>query len=157
MRWATPCPLFSRENLLETMETWLADNAVMKRTFKGSAIIAGLIDRAMPGGKRKTGRQAAFSTDILYDTLRKYDPDHVMLEITRAEAMRGLVDFGRIEEMLERDRRPDRPCAPDPRHAAGRAAVPRTGARAGRRARQPAADGGRGRPPDAHGGASKRA
>jgi ATP-dependent Lhr-like helicase len=76
-------PLFSRENLRETMETWLADNAVMKRTFKGSAIIAGLIDRAMPGGKRKTGRQAAFSSDILYDTLRKYDPDHVMLEITR--------------------------------------------------------------------------
>jgi len=95
-------PLFSRENLIRTMETWLADNAVMKRTFKGSAVIAGLIDRAMPGGRRKTGRQTAFSTDILYDTLRKYDPDHVMLEITRAEAMRGLVDFGRIETMLER-------------------------------------------------------
>jgi ATP-dependent Lhr-like helicase len=95
-------PLFSRENLLETMETWLADNAVMKRTFKASAIIAGLIDRASPGGKRKTGRQTAFSTDILYDTLRKYDPGHVMLDITRAEAMRGLVDFGRIEEMLAR-------------------------------------------------------
>ncbi|MEM7723395.1 MAG: ligase-associated DNA damage response DEXH box helicase [Pseudomonadota bacterium] len=97
-----PTPLFTRENLMETMEAWLADNAVMKRTFKGSAIIAGLIDRAMPGGKRKTGRQAAFSTDILYDTLRKYDPDHIMLEITRQEAMRGLVDFGRIEGMLDR-------------------------------------------------------
>ncbi|MCU4655194.1 ligase-associated DNA damage response DEXH box helicase [Roseibacterium sp. SDUM158016] len=95
-------PLFSRENLVETMETWLAENAVMKRTFKGSAIIAGLIDRSMPGGKRKSGRQATFSSDILYDTLRKYDPGHVMLEITREEAMRGLVDFGRIEAMLER-------------------------------------------------------
>ncbi|MEJ6391521.1 ligase-associated DNA damage response DEXH box helicase [Gymnodinialimonas ulvae] len=95
-------PLFSRENLMETMESWLTDNAVMKRTFKGSAIIAGLVDRAMPGGKRKSGRQATFSTDILYDTLRKYDPHHVMLEITRNEAMRGLVDFGRVEEMLDR-------------------------------------------------------
>ncbi|MEX3016486.1 ligase-associated DNA damage response DEXH box helicase [Gymnodinialimonas hymeniacidonis] len=95
-------PLFSRDNLMATMESWLADNAVMKRTFKGSAIIAGLVDRSMPGGKRKSGRQATFSTDILYDTLRKYDPDHVMLEITRNEAMRGLVDFGRIEEMLDR-------------------------------------------------------
>ncbi len=56
----------------------------------------------MPGAKRKTGRQATFSTDILYDTLRKYDPDHIMLDITRREAMRGLVDFGRIEEMLSR-------------------------------------------------------
>ena len=95
-------PLFHRENLMATMETWLSDNAVMKRTFKGSAIIAGLVDRSLPGGKRKSGRQATFSTDILYDTLRKYDPDHVMLEITRNEAMRGLVDFGRIEEMLDR-------------------------------------------------------
>jgi ATP-dependent Lhr-like helicase len=74
----------------------------MKRTFKGSAIVAGLIDRNQPGGKRKTGRQATFSTDILYDTLRKYDPGHIMLDITRAEAMRGLVDFGRIEAMLDR-------------------------------------------------------
>ncbi|ABD53903.1 ligase-associated DNA damage response DEXH box helicase [Jannaschia sp. CCS1] len=97
-----PKPLFSHETLLATMETWLADNAVMKRTFKSSAIIAGLVDRSMPGGKRKTGRQATFSTDILYDTLRKYDPDHVMMEITRQEAMRGLVDFGRIEGMLDR-------------------------------------------------------
>ena len=96
-----PATLFSRDNLVETLETWLADNAVMKRTFKSSAIIAGLIERNSQG-KRKTGRQATFSTDILYDTLRKYDPDHVMLEITRQEAMRGLVDFGRIEEMLAR-------------------------------------------------------
>jgi ATP-dependent Lhr-like helicase len=99
---ADPTPLFTRDNLVETMEAWLADNAVMKRTFKASAIIAGLIDRNQPGGKRKSGRQATFSTDILYDTLRKYDPGHVMLDITRAEAMRGLVDFGRIEALLAR-------------------------------------------------------
>jgi len=97
-----PAPLFSRDDLMETMDAWLADNAVMKRTFKGSAIIAGLIEKALPGGRRASGRQATFSSDILYDTLRKYDPGHIMLEITRREAMRGLVDFGRIEEMLNR-------------------------------------------------------
>ena len=97
-----PTMLFSRDNLVETMAAWLADNAVMKRTFKASALIAGLIERNQPGGARKSGRQATFSTDILYDTLRKYDPDHIMLAITRAEAMRGLVDFGRIEGMLAR-------------------------------------------------------
>ena len=43
-----------------------------------------------------------FSSDILYDTLNKYDPGHLMLKITRDEAMKGLVDFGRIEEMLKR-------------------------------------------------------
>ena len=43
-----------------------------------------------------------FSSDILYDTLVKYDPDHLLLRITRQEAMRGLIDFGRIEQMIIR-------------------------------------------------------
>jgi ATP-dependent helicase Lhr and Lhr-like helicase len=42
------------------------------------------------------------SSDILYDTLLKYDPDHLLMQITREEAMRGLVDFSRILEMAER-------------------------------------------------------
>ena len=96
-----PAPLFQGESLREGFETWLAGNAVMKRTFKSSAIIAGLIDRKTQGQK-KSGRQATFSSDILYDTLRKYDPDHVLMHITREEALKGLVDFGRIEEMLAR-------------------------------------------------------
>jgi ATP-dependent Lhr-like helicase len=73
----------------------------MKRTFRGAAIVAGLIDRNLPG-HRKTGRHATFSSDILYDTLRRYDPGHLLLEITREEALKGLVDFGRIEELLAR-------------------------------------------------------
>ena len=95
-------PLFDRAGLVEAMEQWLAGNQVMKRTFKTAALVAGLIERNTMGAKRKSGRQATFSTDILYDTLRKHDPDHLMLKITRDEAMRGLVDFGRIEGMLER-------------------------------------------------------
>ncbi len=100
-RLEDPAPLFDEANLREAFDTWLSGNAVTKRTFKASATIAGLIERTM-GGQRKTGRQATFSSDILYDTLLKYDPDHLMLQITREEALRGLVDFGRIEEMLER-------------------------------------------------------
>ena len=96
-----PAPLFDRRALRDGLENWLAQNAVMKRTFRASATIAGLIERNLPGA-RKSGRQATFSSDILYDTLLKYDPDHLMMQITRTEAMRGLVDFGRIEEMLDR-------------------------------------------------------
>ncbi|MEO0484870.1 MAG: ligase-associated DNA damage response DEXH box helicase [Pseudomonadota bacterium] len=96
-----PAALFDRAGLVDGLETWLAGNAVMKRTFKASANIAGLIERNSPQA-RKSGRQATFSSDILYDTLLKYDPDHVLMQITREEATRGLVDFGRIEEMLAR-------------------------------------------------------
>ena len=96
-----PAPLLQPDNIRADFETWLSGNAVMKKTFRGAATIAGLIERNLPQA-RKSGRQATFSSDILYDTLAKYDPDHLMLRITREEAMRGLVDFGRIEEMLSR-------------------------------------------------------
>lgn len=100
-RVADPARLFEGDGLREAFETWLSGNAVMKRTFKACAAIAGLVDRQYKGVQR-TARQTAFSSDILYDTLRKYDPDHLLMQITREEALKGLVDFGRIEEMLER-------------------------------------------------------
>ncbi len=94
-------PLFDPDNVREGLETWLQGNAVMKRTFRMAATVAGLIERNTRSG-RKSGRQATFSSDILYDTLTKYDPNHLMLRITREEAMRGLVDFGRVEDLLQR-------------------------------------------------------
>ncbi|MBI1171595.1 ligase-associated DNA damage response DEXH box helicase [bacterium] len=93
--------LFDKARLRDGLDTWLAGNAVMKRTFRNTAIIAGLIERSNQG-RRKTGRQATFSSDILYDTLRRFDPGHLLLDITRQEALRGLVDFGRIEALLDR-------------------------------------------------------
>ena len=94
-----PAPLLSLENLTEGMEHWLSSNALMKRTFRSIATIAGLLHRNAPG-TRKSGKQATFSSDILYDTLLKYDPDHLLLRITRDAARHGLVDFERIENVL---------------------------------------------------------
>jgi len=96
-----PAPLLRIDELRQSFEAWLAGNQLMKRSFRTAATIAGLIERRSVQGRR-SGRQAAFSSDILYDTLVKYDPGHLMLRITREEAMRGLVDFGRIEEMIAR-------------------------------------------------------
>ena len=94
-----PAPLLRLENLTEGMDQWLASNALMKRSFRTIATIAGLLHRNLPGA-RKSGKQATFSSDILYDTLQKYDPDHLLLRITRDAARHGLVDFERIEAML---------------------------------------------------------
>ena len=90
----------SHDGLRDALDSWLKGNAVMKRTFRNAAIIAGLIERNFPG-KRSSGRQATFSSDILYDTLHRYDPEHLMLKITEEEAMRGHIDFGRVELLLE--------------------------------------------------------
>ncbi len=92
-------PLLDISRLDHSFDHWLSGNAVMKRTFQTSATIAGLIDRRSVRG-RTTGRQALFSSDILYDTLRKYQPDHLLLQITREEARKGLVDFGRLSDLI---------------------------------------------------------
>ena len=94
-----PAALFDLTALEDGLNKWLSGNAVMKRTFRASATISGLIQRNIQG-QRKSGRQATFSSDILYDTLLKYDPEHLLMRITRAEAMRGLIDFGRLREMI---------------------------------------------------------
>ena len=93
--------MFQPDALRAAFDDWIAGNAVMKRTFRATATTAMMLERNY-GAQRRSGRQATFSSDILYDTLFKYDPDHLLLKITREEAMRGLVDFGRIEELLDR-------------------------------------------------------
>ena len=96
-----PIELFNSNAIELGLDNWLSGNALMKRTFKAVATVSGLIDRNLPGLK-KSGRQTTFSSDILYDTLVKYDPGHLLLKITKDEAMKGLIDFNRIEEMFDR-------------------------------------------------------
>ena len=98
---ASPADLFNSNSIEIGLDEWLSSNALIKRTFKAVATVAGLIDRNLPS-LRKSGRQTTFSSDILYDTLVKYDPDHLLLKITKDEAMKGLIDFNRIKEMFER-------------------------------------------------------
>jgi len=98
-----PEALLDAEGLRDGLDLWMADTTMMKRTFRTSAVIAGLIERRFPG-MQKSGKQATVSSDILYDTLMKYDPDHLMIDITRREAMRGMVDFDRIDDLTDRIR-----------------------------------------------------
>jgi ATP-dependent Lhr-like helicase len=62
-------------------------------------VIAGLIERRHPG-QEKTGRQVTFSADLIYDVLRKYEPDHVLLRAAREEAATGLTDVRRLADLL---------------------------------------------------------
>ncbi|WP_370342231.1 helicase-related protein, partial [Pararhodobacter marinus] len=94
-----PAPLLNAESLRDGFDDWLANNSLIKRTFRSVATIAGLMQRNLPG-QRRSGKQATFSSDIIHDTLRRHDPDHLLLRITRDEARRGLVDYDRIEDML---------------------------------------------------------
>ena len=93
--------LFARDLLGDDLEEWLQESALMKRTFRNCAIIAGLIERRFPG-KEKTGRQVTVSTDLVYDVLRRHQPDHILLEAAWADAASGLLDIARLSDMLRR-------------------------------------------------------
>ena len=93
--------LFDPDMLGDDLEAWLAESALMKRTFRTCAIISGLIARRFTG-EEKTRRQVLFSTDLIYDVLRKHQPDHVLLRAARADAATGLLDIRRLSDMLLR-------------------------------------------------------
>ena len=93
--------LFDQDMLGDDLEAWLAESALMKRTFRTCAIIAGLIERRFPG-EEKSRRQVTISTDLVYDVLRKHQPDHVLLRAARADAATGLLDIRRLGTMLAR-------------------------------------------------------
>jgi ATP-dependent helicase Lhr and Lhr-like helicase len=93
--------LFDEDMLGDDLEAWLAESALMKRTFRNCAIIAGLIERRFPG-EEKSRRQVTISTDLVYDVLRSHQPDHMLLRAARADAATGLLDLKRLSDMLAR-------------------------------------------------------
>jgi ATP-dependent Lhr-like helicase len=95
--------LFDADMLGDDLEAWLAESALMKRTFRYCAVVAGLIERRFPG-KEKTSRQVTVSTDLIYDVLRRHQPDHMLLRAARADAATGLLDVRRLSDLLARIR-----------------------------------------------------
>ena len=93
--------LFDEDMLGDDLEAWLAESNLMKRTFRNVAIIAGLIERRIPG-KEKTTRQVTVNTDLIYDALRSHQPDHVLLRAAWDDAAEGLIDVHRLGGLLKR-------------------------------------------------------
>ncbi|MBR0870054.1 ligase-associated DNA damage response DEXH box helicase [Bradyrhizobium tropiciagri] len=93
--------LFDPDMLGDDLEAWLAESALMKRTFRNCAIISGLIARRFTD-EEKSRRQVLFSTDLIYDVLRKHQADHVLLRAARGDAATGLLDLRRLGDMLSR-------------------------------------------------------
>jgi len=93
--------IFSEKLLEDDLAEWKAESTMLRRAFRDVAVIAGLVERHFPG-RVKTGRQMTASSDLIYDVLRKYDPDHILLRATWQDAERGLTSVDRIATMLER-------------------------------------------------------
>jgi ATP-dependent Lhr-like helicase len=96
-----PSALFVEDLLGEDLEDWIAESSMLRRTFRNIATIAGLLEKHHPGVE-KSRKQMSVNSDLIYDVLRKHEPDHVLLRATRAEAAFGLTDIRRIGTLLAR-------------------------------------------------------
>lgn len=96
-----PAALLSPDILAHEFVDWVQQSYLLRRAFREVAVISGLVERQHPG-KRKTGRQVTFSTDLIYDVLRKYEPDHLLIEAAWADARTRITDIGRIADVLDR-------------------------------------------------------
>ncbi|WP_082731163.1 MULTISPECIES: ligase-associated DNA damage response DEXH box helicase [unclassified Sphingomonas] len=96
-----PAALFSPDILEHEFVEWVQGSALLKRAFREVAVIGGLVERQLPG-KRKTGKQVTFSTDLIYDVLRRYEPGHLLLEAAWADARARMTDVGRLADLLDR-------------------------------------------------------
>ena len=88
-RLANVARLFDQDMLGDDLEAWLAESSMLRRTFRNVAVIAGLIERHHPGAE-KTRKQVTVNSDLIYDVLRRHQPDHILLRATRADAAGGL-------------------------------------------------------------------
>ena len=95
--------LFEEDILGEELEEWIAESSMLRRSFRNIATIAGLIEKNHPG-QEKSGRQMTMNADLIYDVLRKHEPDHILLRATRREAAAGITDVARIALLLARAR-----------------------------------------------------
>ena len=96
-----PAALLSATIMADEFVDWVKQSNLLKRAFREVAVIGGLVERQHPGQK-KTGRQVTFSTDLIYDVLMRYQPDHLLIEAAWADARARLTDVGRLGDLIER-------------------------------------------------------
>jgi ATP-dependent Lhr-like helicase len=96
-----PAALLSPDILTHEFVDWVQQSYLLRRAFREVAVISGLVERQQPG-KRKSGRQVTFSTDLIYDVLRKYEPDHLLIQAAWADARSRMTDVARVADVLDR-------------------------------------------------------
>jgi ATP-dependent Lhr-like helicase len=96
-----PKSLFSADILEQEFVDWVESSHLLKSAFREVAVIGGLVERQHPG-KRKTGRQVSFSTDLIYDVLRRYEPEHLLLRAAWDDARRRMTELGRLVRLVDR-------------------------------------------------------
>jgi ATP-dependent Lhr-like helicase len=92
--------LFSPENAEADLHAALAPSALVKWQFRGVAQTGLMVPRRQFGKERK-GRNLQWSTEVIFEVLQKYEPNHPLLAEAYHEAAHVFLDFPRARSFLE--------------------------------------------------------
>ncbi|NMK46363.1 ligase-associated DNA damage response DEXH box helicase [Achromobacter sp. Bel] len=72
-----------------------------RRQFREIARVAGLLTPSLPGRAARSLRQVQASSGLLYDVLRRYDPDHLLLAQAEREVLEIQLEAPRLLAALQ--------------------------------------------------------
>ncbi|MEQ8316946.1 MAG: ligase-associated DNA damage response DEXH box helicase [Phycisphaerales bacterium] len=95
--------LFSRENLVEDALESVNTAELARLQFREIARVAGLVFQGYPGARtRAAGKHLQASSGLIFDVLREFDPDHLLLAQARREVLDNQFEQGRLAAALDR-------------------------------------------------------
>lgn len=94
-RWISP------DGLLEDLVASINASELARRQFRDIARIAGLVDPGTPR-RGKSARQLQVSSGLMFDVLRRHDPDNLLLEQANREVLEAQLAYRDLHETLQR-------------------------------------------------------
>ncbi|MVW78748.1 ligase-associated DNA damage response DEXH box helicase [Bordetella sp. 02P26C-1] len=92
--------LLSPEHLEDDLRAGVNLGEMARRQFREIARVAGLLTPSLPGREVRSLRQVQASSGLLYDVLRRYDPDHLLLAQAEREVFEVQLQAHRLAEAL---------------------------------------------------------
>jgi ATP-dependent Lhr-like helicase len=93
--------LFQRAGAEDSMRLALAESSLVKWQFRGTSQTGLMVPRRVHGAERGA-RALQFSSEIIFDVLRKYEPDHPLLVEAYSEVVLRFLDLPRALAFMDR-------------------------------------------------------
>ena len=93
--------LISPQNMAADLRDGVNLGELARRQFREIARVAGLLTPSLPGRAARSLRQVQASSGLLYDVLRRYDPDHLLLAQAEREVFEQQLEAPRLLAALQ--------------------------------------------------------
>ncbi|ARP93831.1 ligase-associated DNA damage response DEXH box helicase [Bordetella genomosp. 13] len=93
--------LLAPDAMTEDLRDGVNLGELARRQFREIARVAGLLTPSLPGREVRSLRQVQASSGLLYDVLRRYDPDHLLLAQAEREVFELQLEAPRLQAALQ--------------------------------------------------------